>query len=283
MSSFCPDLDKNNSKQNQFFVNCSSKYLIPWRKNWDVFDENYIKHINNIKDPILRHISVYFVQYYIDGYYYFKDSERHFRNTACLHLKHWLQGKKDLFTYGEKCHKKVKIWEKEIEPLWDIFKKGYTIQNAEVVNPWCDKTSLSLKTEYPQFLTSVNCEEGISQEPSSAYPCPQPVIKECDCSKYEVSVSPSLPVQTLETHQTTETDQPPQTDRTKNLAVTSGFTAVGTLGTLFFLYRFTPMASWFRRPGMNHVGTDLYMGPGAPDAFLSMPHENGGNNLFYQP
>ncbi|KMZ77307.1 hypothetical protein PVIIG_06408 [Plasmodium vivax India VII] len=47
------------------------------------------------------------------------------------------------------------------------------------------------------------------------------------------------------------------------------------------LLQFTPMASWFRRPGMNNIGTDLYMDPGTPDGFLRMQGGSGNNNIFY--
>ncbi|KMZ76885.1 hypothetical protein PVIIG_05926 [Plasmodium vivax India VII] len=102
MSSFCPDLDKNNSSQNEFYLNCAFKYISSQPEKLYNIDASYIKEINKIEDPILRHIFTYFVHYYINGYIYFKDSKQHFRNQACQHLNRWLEGKKDLFTYDYK-------------------------------------------------------------------------------------------------------------------------------------------------------------------------------------
>ncbi|VVA00103.1 PIR protein [Plasmodium vivax] len=268
----CPELYKDNSQQNKFYVKCGHKYISPWPRSWDHIDESYIKHINNIEDPILRHIFIYFVLYYIDGYDYFKDSEQHFRNQACGYLNKWLQEKKDLFTYGEKCKTKINLWTNEIETLWKMLKiNKYTIPDNNSRKPWCNEITLTHKTIYPSALTSMKCEESISQDYRSTYSPPSPVTEKCECSPSEVPVTPE------------QLDHPVETDRTKNLAVTSGFTAAGTLGTLFFLYRFTPMMSWFRRPGMNNVGTDLYMNPGGAESFLSMQQDNGSNNLFYNP
>ncbi|KMZ76638.1 hypothetical protein PVIIG_06277 [Plasmodium vivax India VII] len=82
---------------------------------------------------------------------------------------------------------------------------------------------------------------------------------------YDESVSQETKaVTSLQTDHSPETVLPQEVDRTKNLA-------------------FTPMMSWFRRPGMNNVGTDLYMNPGGAESFLSMQKDNGSNNLFYHP
>ncbi|KNA00912.1 hypothetical protein PVNG_05342 [Plasmodium vivax North Korean] len=151
-----------------------------------------------------------------------------------------------------------------------MLKNEYTTSKKNG-KPWCDKYPIKLTTTYPRELTSLSCDETITPESKSADPSPQPVETNCKCPPSEVPVIPLLPVQA------------PEADRTKNIAVTSGFTAAGTLGTLFFLYRFTPMMSWFRRPGMNNVGTDLYMNPGGAESFISMQQGNGSNNLFYQP
>ncbi|KMZ88921.1 hypothetical protein PVBG_06310 [Plasmodium vivax Brazil I] len=154
-----------------------------------------------------------------------------------------------------------------------MLKKEYTIPNTKERSPWCNESSISLTTIYPREFTPLNCDETISREPISKDSCPPSVPAKCECESPETAfpVIPSLP------------DQPSEKDPTKNIAVTSGFTAAGTLGTLFFLYRFTPMSSWLRRRGMNNVGTDLYMDPGAAESFLRMQHDNGGNNLFYHP
>ncbi|SCO65753.1 VIR protein [Plasmodium vivax] len=266
---YCKEINKTDSKDNEFEPRCGTKIFIPILSNFNHVKGQYLNHINEIKDPILRHISIYFVQYYIDGYHYYRESGLTHRNAACQYLKQWLQEKKDLFTYGERCNTKKELWESKFESLWNIIKNDNTISKKNENNPWCTKTTLSGTTTYPDALTSPNCEERISQESSSTYVPPLTVTEKCECLQNADHEIPSQAV------------QPPETDRTKNLVVTSGFTAFGTLGTLLVLYKFTPMSSWFRRRGMNNVGTDLYMGPGAADSFLRMQHDNGGNNLFY--
>ncbi|KMZ88684.1 hypothetical protein PVBG_05540 [Plasmodium vivax Brazil I] len=150
-----------------------------------------------------------------------------------------------------------------------MIKIHYTIDNKGTI-PWCKNFDVYEKTSFPDWLTLHDCEEKKYQEQCSEVHIPK-ITTDCECPKNEVSLIPS------------ETVKAPEADRTKNIAVTSGFTAAGTLGTLFFLYRFTPMMSWFRRPGMNNVGTDLYMNPGGAESFISMQQGNGSNNLFYQP
>ncbi|GAB69883.1 hypothetical protein PCYB_006320 [Plasmodium cynomolgi strain B] len=157
-----------------------------------------------------------------------------------------------------------------------MLKSKYTITNTSEQKPWCDKITLSLTTKYPQELTSLNCDEIISQEPcSKVLPRPSDQM-ECICQPCEIPLISA------------QTDHSPEKDPSKNIAVTSGFTAFGTIGTLLLLYKFTPVSSWFRRRGMNNVGTDLYMNPGDAEGFLSMQGENGSlfpdngsNNIFY--
>ncbi|KMZ87955.1 hypothetical protein PVBG_05403 [Plasmodium vivax Brazil I] len=155
--------------------------------------------------------------------------------------------------------------------------KDYNNSGNTAINSWCNYRELIRNASFPPGVNFPNFEKVVSHEPSSVN-CPLPSVQtQCNCTPCEMpGISPQIDL-------TPQTDQTTQTDRTKNLAVTSGFTAVGTLGTLFFLYRFTPMMSWFRRPGMNNVGTDLYMNPGGAESFLSMQKDNGSNNLFYHP
>ncbi|KMZ89653.1 hypothetical protein PVMG_05938 [Plasmodium vivax Mauritania I] len=117
------------------------------------------------------------------------------------------------------------LWENKIKTLWEKLKNEHTVPDGNKNKPWCDKIDYILKTKYPQVLTPLNCEENTSQESSSTFVSPLSFTERCECSQNPVHEIPSQPV------------QPPETDRTKNLAVTSGFTAAGTLGTLFFLYR----------------------------------------------
>ncbi|SCO71512.1 hypothetical protein PVC01_050037800 [Plasmodium vivax] len=269
---YCKPINEEDTTENEFEPRCGTKIFESFRPNFNRVKNEHLNYIKGINDPILRHIFIYFIQYYIDGFNYFKKSQKSHRSEACKYLNRWLQDKKDLFTHGEKCETKIELWETEIGNLWNMLNKTeYTILDDKKPTLWCEQISLNQKTTYPVELTSLKCEESISRESSSSVPPPQSVEAKCVCP------------QTVDLETLAQPDHIPETDRTKNLAVTSGFTAAGTLGTLFFLYRFTPMASWFRRTGMNNVGTDLYMDAGAPDGFLSMQNGNGGNNLFYQP
>ncbi|KMZ96492.1 hypothetical protein PVNG_05845 [Plasmodium vivax North Korean] len=224
MECYCPKLDEEKNEDNIFSLNCAFKYIYLETRNLDNIGTSYINKIKNIEDPILRHIFIYFVRYYIDGYNYFKGSKQNYRHDACQYLNRWLAERKDLFTYGEMCQTKMKLWEKEIENLWGMLKNEYTIPNKNG-KAWCEESSIKLKTTYPSELTSPKCDETISPEPKSAELSSPLVSAECECSK---TIDPAIPL---------PQDQPQEMDRTKNLAVTSGFTAAGTLGTLFFLYR----------------------------------------------
>ncbi|KMZ91871.1 hypothetical protein PVMG_04430 [Plasmodium vivax Mauritania I] len=235
----CITPSKTDSEKilNEFSVGCGSTVFKPFLHEFDRVNKEYLDYIKGIKDPILRHISLYFVQYYIDGYYYYRYSQNSQKDGACDYLKRWLQERKDLFTYGEKCPTKMTLWKDKVEPLWEKLEKDYSIQNHGV-NSWCNnKYPLFLQTEYPQGLTPFNCDERISQETSKAN-CPSPPVQApCSCPPCKTSVFFPQTYQPPQTDELQQIDQLQQTDRTKNLAVTSGFTAVGTLVTLFFLYR----------------------------------------------
>lgn len=268
MAFICPTPTKENSINNKFYVDCSAKVFDRFLPRFYNVKGEYLDHIKKITDPILKYVSIYLVEYYIDGYNYYHNSEESHRTEACRYINRWLLEKKDLFTYGGMCEKKKDLWDKEIGTLWKRLISDYK-KFSNSGNSWCFDYNLTLKTNFPDVLTSPNCEERISQESSSTYVPPLTVTEKCECLQNADHEIPSQAV------------QPPETDRTKNLVVTSGFTAFGTLGTLLVLYKFTPMSSWFRRRGMNNVGTDIFMGTGAADNFLRMQHDNGGNNLFY--
>ncbi|KMZ88465.1 hypothetical protein PVBG_05423 [Plasmodium vivax Brazil I] len=211
--------------QNLFEYRCGTDVFKRFYKEWDPDFKNYLNHINEINDPILRHISMYFVQHYIDGHHYYRESDPTHRNAACQYIIHWLQEKKDLFTYGEKCKTKKELWKTNFDALLTMLKSKYIIKEYKITKPWCNDFELVELTSFDPGVTLNNCEENISQVSSSPCPSTLPNITNCECPQ---TVDPMIPSQQ---------DQPPETDRTKNLAVTSGFTAAGTLGTLFFLYR----------------------------------------------
>ncbi|GAB69604.1 CYIR protein, partial [Plasmodium cynomolgi strain B] len=225
MSFQCPHLNKENSKKNEFYIKCGTEIFKPFLPNFYSVKNEYLNYIKEINDPILRHISIYFVQYYIDGYHYYGESHHTYRSEACKYLNRWLQEKKDLFTYGEQCQTKMNLWESKFKNLWDMLKNEYTIPNTNEKKPWCDKINLSLTTKYPHELTSLNCVESISQESSSSDPRPQQVITDCECTETVVPISLA------------QQNHVPEMDRTKNIVATSGFTAFGTIGTLLLLYK----------------------------------------------
>ncbi|VVA00352.1 PIR protein, partial [Plasmodium vivax] len=152
----CITPSKTDSKNNEFYVACGNTVFKRFLHEFDNVNDAYLDYIKGIKDPILRHISLYFVQYYIDGYYYYRYSQNSQKDGACDYLKRWLQERKDLFTYGEKCPTKMTLWKDKVEPLWEKLEKDYSIQNHGV-NSWCNnKYPLFLQTEYPQGLTPFN-------------------------------------------------------------------------------------------------------------------------------
>ncbi|SCA82135.1 hypothetical protein PVC01_000119900 [Plasmodium vivax] len=152
-----------------------------------------------------------------------------------------------------------------------MLKSDYTIIEDRNKKPWCDFTEKFQKTSFPHEVTLPNCKESISQKPYSEVPLPKEITTCCKCPENEVADSSQI------------TDNTPDIQPTRKIAFTSGLTTAGTVGTLLLLYKYTPVSSWFRRRGMNNIGSDLYMNPGSPDGFLRMQHDNGGNNIFYQP
>ncbi|KMZ94903.1 hypothetical protein PVMG_05514 [Plasmodium vivax Mauritania I] len=206
---------------------CGTEVFKTYHSVWDTRINEYLDYINNIKEPILKYISIYYVQYYIDGYDYYHKSENSQRSAACTYIKRWLRKQKDIFTYGEKCEARKQLWENNFSTLWNKLQSKYVVpEHKNKTKPWCDNHPLTFKTEFSEEVTlPPYCDESIPQETISTN-CPLlPVKEECDCSQSVVHEILSPP------------DQAPAADRTKNLAVTSGFTAAGTLGTLFFLYR----------------------------------------------
>ncbi|KMZ83454.1 hypothetical protein PVBG_06265 [Plasmodium vivax Brazil I] len=224
MAFICPTPTKENSINNKFYVDCSAKVFDRFLPRFYNVKGEYLDHIKKITDPILKYVSIYLVEYYIDGYNYYHNSEESHRTEACRYINRWLLEKKDLFTYGGMCEKKKDLWDKEIGTLWKKLISDYEASSKNK-SAWCFDYKLTLKTTFPTDVIFPKCEEIISQEPCiNVLPCPQ-VQTDCKCSPSEDPVTPE------------QLDPPPAADRTKNLAVTSGFTAAGTLGTLFFLYR----------------------------------------------
>ncbi|KMZ88909.1 hypothetical protein PVBG_05838 [Plasmodium vivax Brazil I] len=220
----------HNYNDNVFQPKCGTEIFKTFRRQFDLENDEYLEYMNKINDPTLKYVSVYLVQYYKDGYKYFGKSTKPYRSGACRYLIKWLHEKRDLFTYGKMCQKKLNLWNDKIVKLWEMLLKNSKYFDNEQ-KPWCDNPLLSFETTFPPYVSMHKCAEIISKEPcSKVLDCPQ-VPTECNCSVKEI------PVNSLETAPLPETNHPPDTDRTKNLAVTSGFTAVGTLGTLFFLYR----------------------------------------------
>ncbi|GAB70070.1 hypothetical protein PCYB_008190 [Plasmodium cynomolgi strain B] len=90
----CRIPSKTDSSNNVFEPRCATKIFEPFLQHFNTFKDEILNHIKEINDPILKYISVYFVQYYIDGYDYYKYSEKTMRDAACQYLKLWLQEKK---------------------------------------------------------------------------------------------------------------------------------------------------------------------------------------------
>ncbi|GAB70040.1 hypothetical protein PCYB_007890 [Plasmodium cynomolgi strain B] len=152
MSLRCPELNEIDSTNNIFDPRCATMVFKTYPREFNNIKEEILNHINKINDPILKYISFYFVQYYIDGYKYYEKSKHLHTDAACQYLKHWLEEKKDLFTYGGKCTKNLTLWESNIEKLWDMLEvEEYHILKDNVeVKSWCKKIpGLSKLTKFP--------------------------------------------------------------------------------------------------------------------------------------
>ncbi|KMZ88749.1 hypothetical protein PVBG_05695, partial [Plasmodium vivax Brazil I] len=227
---------------NVFEPKCGIDVFETFRTSFDLEKDEYLDYINKINDPTLKYVSVYLVQYYKDGFNYFRNSEQTYRSEACNYLNKWLKEKHDLFTFGNNCAEKQKLWEKVIGKLWtDLTKdRRYFYQSTD---SWCTDRNYIFQTTFPLKVIELNCDKSISQETRSAISPPLTIQTERNCPPC------SCPVISQETGHPQETGNPPErgnppeteqlsgTDRTKNLAVTSGFTAFGTLGTLLVLYK----------------------------------------------
>ncbi|CAI7724072.1 hypothetical protein PVPAM_000020000 [Plasmodium vivax] len=181
-----PEKDKND---NEFYLECAHRTFETFHQNFDRVKDEYLDYIKKINDAILRHISLYFVQYYIDGYHYYHNSELVEINGACQYLNRWLEERKDLFTYGEQCPTKKESWDNAINALWDMLKKDYPTSKKDG-KPWCDKSTIKLTTKYPLELTSLKCDETISPETKSEELSLQSFDTNCKCPPSEVPVIP---------------------------------------------------------------------------------------------
>ncbi|GAB70006.1 hypothetical protein PCYB_007550, partial [Plasmodium cynomolgi strain B] len=157
--------------------------------NLIIYPLNFWIILTELKNPILKYISYYFVQYYIYGYNYYKDSLQHHRNGACSYLNHWLEEKKDLFTYGGKCTENLRLWERNIESLWEMLdvQEYHIIKDKFEVKSWCKQIPrLSKLTNFPKEVNFSNCEERISGELYRVVPHDETITTECKCSEYEL-------------------------------------------------------------------------------------------------
>ncbi|KMZ96068.1 hypothetical protein PVNG_06387 [Plasmodium vivax North Korean] len=230
-------INLKNKESNEFEPKCGTEIFKTYYIQWDHAIKNYLDHINKINDPVLRYISIYFVQYYIDGHKIFSNGIKRHTDGACLYLKQWLLKQKDLFTYGGLYKTKVELWKEKIPTLWKTLMKDYSTSGNNDPNSWCNYYELTQEASFPPGVNFPNFEKVISHEPRSKDSSLPSVKMESTCPPCQPPVIFAQTDQHPETYQPPQTDNPPEADRTKNLAVTSGFTAAGTLGTLFFLYR----------------------------------------------
>lgn len=91
--------------------------------------------------------------------------------------------------------------------------------------PWCEKYEMTLQTTFPTEVSLPNCDERASLQPNRGASLHQPIETPRNSSEDEVSVN------------SPQTDHAPDSHPTKEIAVSSGFTFLGTLGTLALLYK----------------------------------------------
>ncbi|EDL43312.1 hypothetical protein, conserved [Plasmodium vivax] len=87
---------------------------------------DFLKHIKDFPDPILKYVALYFYYNYSVAKDYFT-GESGQNDLACHNLNRWLDQHKSFFTHSEKCEYNKNQWNINIEPLWE---KNWTLLHA---------------------------------------------------------------------------------------------------------------------------------------------------------
>ncbi|SBT84437.1 PIR protein [Plasmodium ovale] len=273
--------------------------------NFEITDKALIDHIIKIDDPYLQHISLHLVHLYQEGNTNFSnctisDNKR----TACSYLNHWSNYMKDLYTYTGKCAKKENLWKNHIDTLWKLLEKIHTVRTTTSNKVWCTEYKYDTynKTPIPKYL-SIKYNEIVQKYCNPTIPQPSVPI----CEKYiDVPESPRTP----------QKDDSPKSDclcstessityaqqaqcvseeciqncsdsTTFYIALSSGFTLLGTFVILFILYKFTPLISWLNRKRINRKELGSYINEVEEGEILGdyehmdVQNQNIRNKIFY--
>ncbi|GAW84739.1 variable surface protein, partial [Plasmodium gonderi] len=129
--------------------------------------------IDNIEDPILRHIALYLVENYCSSKKYFSTDGTWKNNDACDSLNIWLDYKKNYFTHARLCKGNVQLWNKTIEPIWEELEKKAQEENNGSPKKWCARNNhFRGHLELPEKLKSPRCYKHIPNEYECFLPFP---------------------------------------------------------------------------------------------------------------
>ncbi|SBT56475.1 PIR Superfamily Protein [Plasmodium ovale wallikeri] len=299
MSSHCACAKKHDTPQN-YALNF---HIIPL--HFEITNEALVNHIINIEDPYLQHISLHLVHRYQEGNSNFsKCNIPDNKTTACLYLNHWSNYMKDLYTYAGKCPKKENLWKRYIDSLWKLLENTYTVRTSKTNKAWCtvynygtyNKTPIPIKlsNKYNEIVQkSCNptilqpslpaCEKYIDGTASHRTPQTDDSPKsDCLCST-ESSIAFAQQAQGV----SEESIQNSSDSTTFYIALSSGFTLLGTIVILFFLYKFTPLISWLNRKRINKKELGSYINEVEEEELLGdyenmeVHNQNIRNKIFY--
>ncbi|SBT55367.1 PIR Superfamily Protein [Plasmodium ovale wallikeri] len=299
MSSHCGCEKKHDTPQN-YALNF---HIIPL--NFEITNEALVNHIIKIDDPYLQHISLHLVHRYQEGNSNFSkctipDNKR----TACRYLNYWSNYIKDLYTYAGKCSKKENLWKSHIDTLWKLLENTYTVQTGKSNEAWCKEYNYDTynKTPIPTNL-SIKYDEIVQKYCNPTIPQPSLPVCEgyidgsashriapiddspqsnCLCST-ESSMTFAQQAQGV----SEECIQNSSDSTTFYIALSSGFTLLGTIFILFFLYKFTPLISWLNRKRINKKELGSYINEVEEEELLGdyenmeVHNQNIRNKIFY--
>ncbi|SBT01850.1 PIR Superfamily Protein [Plasmodium ovale curtisi] len=254
--------------------------------------EEYLNKIKYFSDPILRHYALYLYHNYKDAQKYFNKTLSNRENTACDNLNRWIDQRKSFFTHAAKCEENLKLWKRDMDPLWKL------VQTLLPGNQ-CERNEIfSATSEFPKSLIPPVCYKHVPEHficvnpPRERIPRPQSSPSH---PKQPTEVKAAVPAKcpTLDTSQSISQavmdfvcEECPST--TPVIAFTTFSTMFGTFILLFFLYKFTPLIPWLYRRRVNgsipgrHIIEETYEEFEQASQSTSANYQNRRNYLHYQ-
>ncbi|VUZ95531.1 PIR protein [Plasmodium vivax] len=224
---------------------------------------DFLKHIKDFPDPILKYVALYFYYNYSVAKDYFNGKSGQ-NDLACHNLNRWLDQHKSFFTHSEKCEYNKNQWNINIEPLWEKFENYFRGNKCERSHTFSNTTHI------PQKLDSFTCntpqlEDAICYDPSEEDRTK--IEKDCDeikvlcdeCDKFRLKQEcldrAKSALQGYSADDTFHINAQAYCQKCPFLIQTIALPVVATfLGTLFFaffLYKFTPLGSILSNRGRS--------------------------------